>query len=250
MDAKDYQVVVISGGRGRGLVHRTRDEIPKCLLEVCNKRLIDYCLELYERNGFEDFVLLLGHLSEKVKEYVESSKYRGKVRYSVEKDSLGKGGAIKYALDNGTIDRRKPSIICYPDDVIVKQSLPTELVEYHERKGKLATVVYTPRVRLRYGSMEVDTDGLVTDFEEKAWFPINVNVGIYALNTKVYGLVDELVDLRKKPVDFEGTVVKELVKRGELAGFPLESEAWLPFNDEKDYERGKAVLKSLSENLF
>jgi NDP-sugar pyrophosphorylase family protein len=250
MNAKDYQVVVISGGRGRGLVHRTRDEIPKCLLEVCNKRLIDYCLELYERNGFEDFVLLLGHLGEKVKEYVENSKYRGKVRYSVEKELLGKGGAMKYALDNGVIDRRKPCIVCYPDDVIVKQTLPTELIDYHERKGKLATVVYTPRVRLRYGSMIVDEEGLVKSFEEKAWFPINVNVGIYALNQKVYELVDELVDLSKKPVDFENTVVKELVKRNELAGFQIEPEAWLPFNDEKDYERGEAVLKSLSKNLF
>jgi NDP-sugar pyrophosphorylase family protein len=250
MNAKDYQVVVISGGRGRGLVHRTRDEIPKCLLEVCNKKLIDYCLELYERNGFEDFVLLLGYLGEKVKEYVENSKYRGKVRYSVEKELLGKGGAMKYALDNGVIDRRKPCIVCYPDDVIVKQTLPTELVDYHERKGKLATVVYTPRVRLRYGSMIVDEEGLVKSFEEKAWFPINVNVGIYALNQKVYELVNELVDLSKKPVDFENTVVKELVKRNELAGFQIEPEAWLPFNDEKDYERGEAVLKSLSKNLF
>jgi len=250
VNIKDYQVVVISGGRGRGLAHRTRDEIPKCLLEVCNKRLIDYCLELYERNGFEDFVLLLGHLGEKVKEYVENSKYRGKVRYSVEKELLGKGGAMKYALDNGVIDRRKPCIVCYPDDVIVKQTLPTELVDYHERKGKLATVVYTQRVRLRYGSMIVDEEGLVKRFEEKAWFPINVNVGIYALNQKVYELVDELVDLSKKPVDFENTVVKELVKRNELAGFQIEPEAWLPFNDEKDYERGEAVLKSLSKNLF
>jgi NDP-sugar pyrophosphorylase family protein len=250
VNIKDYQVVVISGGRGRGLVHRTKDEIPKCLLEVCNKRLIDYCLELYESNGFEDFVLLLGHLSEKVKEYIENSKYRGKVRYSVEKELLGKGGAIKYALDNGAIDRRRPCIICYPDDVIIKQSLPVELVEYHERKGKLATVVYTPRIRLRYGSMIIDEEGLVKSFEEKAWFPINVNVGIYALNPKVYKIIDELIDLRKRPVDFERTVVKELASRGELAGFPIEPEAWLPFNDEKDFERGEAILKSLGKNLF
>jgi NDP-sugar pyrophosphorylase family protein len=98
--------------------------------------------------------------------------------------------------------------------------------------------------------MIVDEEGLVKSFEEKAWFPINVNVGIYALNQKVYELVDELVDLSKKPVDFENTVVKELVKRNELAGFQIEPEAWLPFNDEKDYERGEAILKSLGKNLF
>lgn len=245
----NYQVVVIAGGRGRGLLHRTKDEIPKCLLEVCNKRLIDYCLELYESNGFEEFVLLLGYLGEKVKEYIESSKYKGKVRYSIEKELLGKGGALKHALENGSIDRRRSCIVCYPDDVIVRQSLPREFIDYHESKGKAATVVYVPRVRLRYGSMEVDGNGLVRDFKEKDWLQLKVNVGIYALNPEVYSIIDDLVDLSKKPVDFEGTVVKELVRRGELGGFPIEPDDWLPFNDEKDYERGEAVLKSLSKNL-
>jgi len=253
MNIKKYQLVEIAGGRGLGLLHRTRNEIPKCLLEVEGKPLLEYSLDLYAENGLEDFILLLGHLSDKVIGYVEKSKYKGEVKYSVEKEPLGKGGAIKYALDNGTIDRDRPCIIQYPDDVILEKNFPKELIEYHEKKkeeGALATIVSVPRMRQRYGFLECDGKGFVTYYEEKPLVETVTNVAIYVLEPEVYRIIDENIDLSKKPVDFESNVLPKLCENRKLVSFFIEQEEWVPFNDEKDFENGIRKIRSLKKNLF
>jgi mannose-1-phosphate guanylyltransferase len=241
-----YQVVGVAGGLGRGLMHRTKNEVPKCLLQVEGKPLLEYSLKLYAEDGFDDFILLLGHLYEKVIDYIEKSKFRKMVKYSVEKELLGKGGAIKNALDNGTIDRCRPCFLFYPDDLILQKGFPRHLASYHERKreeGALATMVSVPGTYYRYGVPVYDEKSFVKSFVEKPWVEIPANVAVYVLDPEVYKIIDECVDLSKKPVDFEKAVLPKLCEMRALANFSLDYEAWVPFNDEKDYEVGVERVK-------
>jgi NDP-sugar pyrophosphorylase family protein len=244
MNPEDYQVVVVAGGYGKGLMHRTQNKIPKCLLKVGKENLLDYCLELYMENGFEDFVFLLGYLAEKIVEHVKSN-YKINARFSIEEKPLGKGGAIKYALDKGVIDKNKPSLITYPDDVILQKDFPKKFIEYHEKKreeGAIATVACVPKVKLRYGFFEVDEKNFARNFEEKPWIEGKISVGTYVLEPETYKLFDfEL----KEPVDFESTIVKKICEMGKLACFVTDSESWISFNDEKDFEEGEKKLTKL-----
>lgn len=250
---RQYQVVGVAGGPGKGLLHRTRGQIPKCLLEVEGKPLLEYSLDLYSENGFNDFILLLGYLSNKVVEHVEKSKYRGMVKFSIEKELLGKGGAVKHALDTGVMDRNRPCILFYPDDVILKKDFPKELVKYHERKkeeGARATMVSVSGTYYRYGVPLSDERSFVTSFEEKPWVEIPVNVAVYVLEPEIYRIIDEAIDLNKKPVDFEKVVLPKLCEKRVLANFFLQHDAWVPFNDEKDFEAGTQRIRSWKRYLF
>lgn len=248
MEPKDYQVVLICGGLGTRLKHRAGN-IPKALLEINGTTLLDYTIELYKANGFTDFALLVGHLGDEIKKHVGDGRKHGiSVRYSVEKELMGKGGAVKYALENGTIDRKKPSIIAYPDDLILSREFPKQLIRRHllgKEKGCSATVVRVNKTQNRYGVVYADDEGFAIDFEEKPYMQIPSNVAIYVLEPAVYRTIDKMVDLKKIPVDFEGKVVPELVRERLLYTFTIPFESWIPVNEEKEFQQAEKALKNL-----
>lgn len=75
------QVIVVAGGKAK----RLGMDIPKCLLEISGKKLIDMSIESLAKEGFRDFVLMLGHKAELVMDHVgDGKKYGVRVTYSVD----------------------------------------------------------------------------------------------------------------------------------------------------------------------
>jgi len=249
--AKNIQVVVIAGGMGERLRHRTHDELPKALLPLNGKPIIDYCIELFTKHGFRDFAFLLGFGGDKLKEYVGDGKKFGiTARFSLEKEKLGKAGALKYALENKVIDRKRPCIITYPDDLILNKEFPKQLLRRHmlgREKGCLATVVRVNKTQYRYGVVDTDDEGFVISFEEKPFILRPANVAIYVLEPPIFGIIDKSVDLSKKPIDFEDVVVPELVKMRALYSFTMPYESWIPINEEKEF---RLAEKAVSGNGY
>ncbi len=245
-DIRNVQVLLIAGGMGERLRHRTHDELPKALLALDGKPIIDYCIEMFTRHGFKDFSFLLGHGGDKLKEYIGDGKRFGiNAKFSIEHEKLGKAGALKYALDNNVIDRTRPCIITYPDDLILNKDFPKQLVRRHElgrEKGCLATVVRVNKTQYRYGVVKTDDEGFVISFEEKPFVMMPANVAIYVLEPEVYGIIDKHVDLEKKPIDFEDVVVPELVRRRVLYSFTMPYESWIPINEEKEFRQAEKAV--------
>lgn len=242
---KKCQVIVIAGGLGEGLRHRTGDEIPKPLLKINDKTILDYCIELFLKASCKNFIFLLGHLAEKIQEYVADRNFGIDVKYSIEKEKLGKGGALKLALENGVIDKTKPCIITYPDDLIVNPEFPKQLVRRHLfglEKGALATVTIVGKTYYRYGSPSIDDEGFVVDFKEKPQLNIPANVAIYVLQPEIYPIIEKTVDISKEPVEFEEVVLPELIKRRILFNFTIPLESWIPINEEKEFKKAKEIL--------
>ncbi len=246
LDTKSIQIVVIAGGMGERLRHRTHDELPKALLKLGDKPIIDYCIELFSKNGFTDFAFLLGHGGDKLKEYIaDGRKFGINARFSLEQEKLGKAGALKFALQNSAIERTKPCIITYPDDLILNKDFPKQLLRRHalgKEKGCLATIVRVNKTQYRYGVVNTDDEGFVISFEEKPFVLMPANVAIYVLEPEIYKIIDRLVNLEKKPVDFEGVVVPELVKMRALYSFTMPYESWIPINEEKEFRQAEKAV--------
>jgi len=245
---ENCQVVIIAGGLGQGLKHRTGDGLPKPLLKINDKALIDYCIELFARVGFKNFVLLLGYLADKIQAHVgDGSRYGVRVTYSIEKERLGKGGALKLALENGAIDRSKPCVIAYPDDLITDPDFPQKLIERHLeglREGSLGTLVGVDRTFYRYGSPQIDEHGFVVDFKEKPPIELPANVAIYVFQPEVYDIIEKVIGDRK-PAGFETLVLPELVKNRMLYNHTIPLESWIPVNDEKEFRRAEEVMSKM-----
>ena len=231
-----YQVIIIAGGLGQRLKHRT-GKLPKPLLKVGQKTLIEYCIERYSSAGLKDFVFLISDYAKAIKDFVKDGSELGiRASYFVEKKLLGKGGSIKEALKHGVIDPRRPAIITYPDDLILIDNFAERLLRRHEvgvKKGYVMTIVRVPRVRHEYGVVEVDEEGAVVSFEEKPYLKVPSNIGTYAVEPRFFDFVEELVDVENGKSDLESVVIKEIVSRGLAFSMTIQLEAWIPVNDEK-----------------
>ncbi len=240
------QVLVMAGGKAK----RMGIDLPKCLLEVSGKRLIDWCVESLLGEGFKRFVFLLGHRHELVKQHISSRNYPIDIRYSVDPVSnvgLGKGKALKYALQNSTIDRAHRSIIVFPDDIIRENNAYSKFLSSHidasKRNGTIASVMLVPGTEYPYGVARVDSRNRVVNFTEKPFIREPTSTGIYVFEPEVYEIVEERISMEEpKAIELESAILPVLSAEHKLSAFFIESNKWLPINTLKEYEYAMKVL--------
>ena len=240
------QVLVMAGGKAK----RMGIDIPKCLLEVSGRRLIDWCVDSLAEEGFRKFVFLLGHRHALVKEHVSSSNYPFEVRYSIDPVSntgLGKGKALKQALENGTIDTSERSIVVFPDDIILENNAYSRFLSSHieavHRDGIIASVMLVPGTEYPYGVAKVDNKNRIVSFTEKPFIREPTSTGIYVFEPEVYEIVDETISMEDpKAIELESTILPVLSAERKLSAFFIDGNKWLPINTMKEYERAMKVL--------
>lgn len=251
INGRDLQVALLAGGMGK----RLGIDAPKCLLKINGSTLLDICIEKLISNGFKDkeFILLLGYKHEMVKEHIDDGKRYGiSVRYSIDPDNSigwGKGKAFKHALLNNTIDRRKRTLITFPDDIILEDKVYSRFVQDHleavAKYGVYASIALIDRVEYPYGTAKLDANNnmMIVEFKEKPMLNIPTSIGLYIFEPEVYTIINEHIDMSSpKAVELESVIFPVLAERGVLHGFIIDSDSWLPINTLKEYERAIKVL--------
>lgn len=88
------QAVIMAGGLGTRLRELTNDVIPKPMIPICGKPLLQWQIENLKENGFDDIIVVVGHLGDQILD-----KFGGMVRYYEEKEPLGTAGALPKMKD-------------------------------------------------------------------------------------------------------------------------------------------------------
>ena len=204
------QAVILVGGKGTRLGAITR-AVPKPMLPIAGDRpFLDYLLEMIERHGYRDIVLLAGHLGEAV-EAAYGGRRIGKatVRVMREPVPLGTAGALTVARE--ALD---PRFLLMNGDAFFDINLRA-LEQVSRRSGATATLALrTVADAARYGRV-IEEAGKVKAFLEKDLTrpgPGVINGGIYVLKREILDLVRDL------PCSLEQHVFPALVERGEIAG--------------------------------
>ncbi len=204
------QAVILVGGKGTRLGAITR-AVPKPMLPIAGGRpFVDYLLEMIERHGYRDIVLLAGHLGEAL-EAAYGGRRIGKatVRVMREPVPLGTAGALTVARE--ALD---PRFLLMNGDAFFDINLRA-LEWASQRSGATATLALrTVADAARYGRV-IEEDGKVKAFLEKDSSrpgPGVINGGIYVLKREILDLVRDL------PCSLEQQVFPALVERGEIAG--------------------------------
>jgi len=241
------QVVILAGGKAKRMGNA---EKPKALLELCGKPLIDYCIELCKNCGFKDFILLLGYKHEDIERHCgKGSKYGIKIKYSIEPENYsGKGKALKYALQKNVIDKTKRSFIIFPDDIILDKHLPIKLLLHHlygvESLKTIATNVFASGTEYPFGVGKTDNNGIVLEFVEKPFIPELTNTGICVIETEVYPIIEDLIDLNtSESIEFEKIILPKLALLKKLYSMIVPYEIWVSINTQKEYENAERVLR-------
>jgi len=204
------QAVILVGGKGTRLGAATQ-RIPKPMLPIAGERpFLDYLLELIERHGYRDIVLLAGHLGEAV-EAAYGGRRIGEATTRVvrEKVPLGTAGALTAARD--ALD---PRFLLLNGDAFFDINLRA-LEQASRQSGAIATLALraVPDAA-RYGRVIEEKGRVVAFLEKDASRP-----GPGVINGGVYVLKREILDfVRALPCSLEQDVFPELVQQGEVAG--------------------------------
>jgi len=214
--------VVLAGGPGTRLKPLT-DSIPKGLIVVGGKPLLDWILEWLSDYGVRKVVMGVAHLKEKVMEHIgDGSKYGLEVEYSVHTVEGGTAEGFRLAIQRFVDDE---DFFAMNGDQIVNLSIK-ELAEFHMAHRPIATIV-GGRARCAFGHLLRDECGNLMGFLEKPLCDhALISTGIYAFNKRILEYMPERGDV-------EETLFPELAKRRLAKVFPFEGK-FLTVNTLKD----------------
>ena len=203
--------VIMAGGKGSRLLSITNDEIPKPMVPVDGKPLLEYQVEKLKTYGIKKIVMIVGHLGEKIVDHFKDGKdFRVEIDYIFEKEPLGTAGAFYYLKDK--IDAKDFMLVF--GDVFFDMDFD-RMEDFHFKNSALTTLLAHPNGH-PYDSDLIQTDdtGRVIGFDSKHnvrdyWYDNMVNAGMYIINKR-------LLDLVKEPVktDFEKDILANQVKLG------------------------------------
>ena len=179
------KVVIIAGGRGTRIAS-VNNEIPKAMIPVNGKPVLEYQVELAKRYGFTEFIFVIGHLGNVIKEYFgDGSKWEVSIVYYHEEIPLGTAGAIPAIRHLLTED-----FFMFYGDTIMDIALD-EMLRFHEEHQSEATLFVHPNDH-PYDSdiVEIDNDNRLVQLHLKP-HPTNfvsrnlVNASLFILSPRV-----------------------------------------------------------------
>lgn len=179
------KVVITAGGKGTR-IKTVADEIPKAMIPINGKPILEYQVELAKRYGFTDFLFLTGHLGDKIEEYFGNGSLWGvNIEYYQEKEPLGTAGAFAEIKDKLTSD----FFVFYGDTVMDFDM--KKMLDFHKAKQSEATLFLHPNDH-PYDSdlVDVDNDCRVSTFypkphEEGKYYRNLVNAALYILSPSI-----------------------------------------------------------------
>ncbi len=220
----DIQAVILAGGQGTRLRPVTTN-LPKPLVPVANRPLIEHQLRHLAERGVRDVTLALGYGAEKFKVLEAlASELLITLRIVVEPAPLGTGGALRFCADEGAFDERP--LLWMNGDIIAAPDV-SGLNSFHIEHGAAITFWLTSvRDRTQFGVLEVTSDGFVENFLEK---PSPDETASHLVNSGIV-MLDPAV-LRRIPPDtfvsFERSLVPAMVREREPVYGQFRGGYWL-----------------------
>lgn len=205
------------------------------MVEIHGRPLLEYQVRWLRSQGIDEILVACGYRHEVISDHFgDGAAWNLRIRYVVEEEPLGRGGALKQAM--AQIPHAAEPCVATNGDIITDVEL-TPVVERHIRQGVLATVVVAPFVS-PYGIVEIAESDRVAGFREKPELPYWVNAGIYVLAPQIAPLLPDRGD-------HETSTFPRLAREGRLAAYRSRA-FWRGVDTVKDLTE---VAKAIEEGL-
>jgi mannose-1-phosphate guanylyltransferase/phosphomannomutase len=227
------KTVIMAGGKGTRIAS-VRNDVPKPMISICGKPILEYQIENLKTCGLTDIILVIGYLGDKIKDYFgDGSKFDVKIEYFIEDHPLGTAGAL-FKMPQLTEDFL---LLC--GDVIMDVDF-NRFIEFHKShkawaslmshpnghpfdSSLLVTEIEVPKVK---GGMPEDTHKVIrwmAKEDERTYYKNRVNAGIEIISP-------ELLKETKKnfiprhpetpdKIDLDRDVLKPNIKSGRIFAY-------------------------------
>ena len=219
------KAIILAGGRGKRLRPIT-DKIPKPLIPINNKPLIELTIKYLKKYGITEIIISSGYKSNLIEKFLRKKNNFGcEIIFSIEKTPLGTGGAIKKALRY--VDEE--SFLVLNGDIITNIDLKKVL--------KKPNTIAANELKTKFGTMDIKNNKITKFNEKKDVTDVWMNPGIYHLSK-------EIKEIIPKKGSLEGIVFPKMVKNKALETIKFKNVLWFSIDSHKDIEECSKEIKS------
>lgn len=227
----DLPVVIMAGGKGTRLRPIT-NVIPKPLVPVGDKTILEVIMDQFEGIGCHKFYMSVNYKADMMKYYLSQLDHKYDIEFFMEKKPLGTIGSV--SLLKGKITT--PFFVSNCDSI--NEQDYRDVWDYHVNNHNDMTIVTMVKsFKIPYGVIETGEDGLMTALKEKPEQTYQVNTGVYILNPD---LINEIPEGKF----FHITHLMEKVQSrgGRVGCFPVSEHSWKDMGEWPEYLRMIKVL--------
>ena len=227
--------VILSGGEGLRLRPITHD-IPKGLVKVDGKPLLEWVVEWLQQNRVTDLVVGVAYLKEKIMRYFgNGGKFGVDIRYSVHTVEGGTSEGFRLAISRHV---ESPSFFALNGDQITDLMLDKVYKNHQETEGLASIAVVHPR--LPFGLVEINHKGFCQGFVEKPILnDVFISMGVYVFDRKVLSYLP-------KRGDVERSTFPKLARMNKLKAFKHHGY-FITVNSLRELEEAGKSLKELRQ---
>ncbi len=220
------KAIILAGGLGTRLQPYTTF-LPKPMLPLGEKPLLEHLIEWLRKNGVSSIVLCVSYLRKTIEDYFESGDRFGvNIEYAIANRPLATAGQLKTA-EQFVND----SFVCVYGDSIFDFNL-RKMIEQHKKKRSYITMsLYEYKTNLPYGMIETNSNGRVTAWNEKPEIHGNINIGCYVMEPQVFSLIPS-----DKPFGMDQVIKKALTSKKQVNSF-LIKKGFIDIGDKVSYRK-------------
>lgn len=206
-------VIIMAGGKGKRLLPITSD-IPKPMVLVGNKPILEWIIKRLQHQGFRDFHLAVNYLGHVVEQYFGDGRRFGcSISYTREKEFMGTAGALSL-LEKEFLH---PLVVTNGD--ILASIEFGDVVDFHKSSGAVATIcARAHNVQVPYGVLQVK-DGMLASIEEKPVYEDLISAGMYVINPEVLATIP-----RDRPTDMPSVLTTLVKNKKKVAVYTIQDE--------------------------
>ena len=225
------KALILAGGRGKRLRPLT-DKIPKSLIPINKKPLIQYTIKYLKKFGINEIIICSGYKSKQIQNFLKKKKNFGcKIEYSVEKNPLGTAGAIRNAIKNLSDE----SFLVINGDIITNIDLKKIL--------KKPNTIAANELKTKFGTMEIKNNKILKFNEKTDVQNVWMNPGLYHLSTGILKILPRRGSL-------EAEIFPKLAKKKSLHTVKFKNVLWHSIDSFKDIELSSQEINSKKYQKF
>ncbi|MGQ9921340.1 MAG: sugar phosphate nucleotidyltransferase [Desulfobacca sp.] len=237
------RAVILAGGKGVRLAPLTQ-VIPKPLVPLGGKPILEIVLRQLKDQGFRHVTLAVGYMAELIQAYFGDGRKLGlHLDYSFEEYPLGTAGPL------ARIDGLDETFLVMNADLLTDLNYQ-DLIAYHRRHGAIATVsAYERQIQIDLGVIIKDGDTRIRDYVEKPSHSYLVSMGIYVFEPEIltYLRPPQQAPDPSRPgyLDFPD-LVQRLLRQGQTVNFYPFNGYWLDIGRHEDYAKAHEDFETLA----
>ena len=220
------KAVILAGGLGTRLRPYTKS-LPKPMLPLGGKPILEYEIEWARKNGIKEIVLCVSYLRNKIEDYFgDGKKFGVKIEYAVSKKPLATAGQLKTAekfIDN--------TFVCLYGDSIYNLSLRNMIRHHKKSKASVTMSLFDYKFNLKYGVIDTKKSGQVTAWNEKPEFSAKINIGCYVMEPEVLKLIP-----KNKEYGMDNVIRKVLSNKKKVSSV-ISKKGFIDIGDKETYEK-------------